>query len=139
MKRSFDSDSERHSSSSSYPNANANAHSLPPQSNMAPSYSSRGNGRGNGSARNSNSNNKRARTSQAGPSHSSQIIPQASPPLYDQAYVESSWRSHGGRGEPNRKWIENPKGVIANYIVALGEHAKYDSKRVRVGNWEGFR
>ena len=124
MKRAFNTD------------YNDQQYSLPPQSNMAPRGGARG---GSGSARNSNSNNKRARTSQAGPSHSSQIIPQASPPLYDQAYVESSWRSHGGRGEPNRKWVENPKGVIANYIVALGEHAKYDSKRVRVGNWEGFR
>lgn len=109
-------------------------YALPPQSNMAPSYGGR-----SGSARNSNSNNKRARTNNAGPSSSQQVVPQASPPLYDQAYVESSWRSHGGRGEPNRKWIENPKGVIANYIVALGEHAKYDSKRVRVGEWVGYR
>lgn len=105
---------------------------------MAPSYSARGGGggRGNGSARNSNSNHSKRPRTQA---PSNQILPQASPPLYDQAYVESSWRSHGGRGEPNRKWIENPKGVLANYIVALGENARYDSKRVRVGNWEGYR
>ncbi|KAK4703876.1 hypothetical protein P7C70_g2332, partial [Phenoliferia sp. Uapishka_3] len=102
---------------------------------MAPSYGG-GRGGGRGGARNSNSNNKRARTSQAS---SSQIIPQASPPLYDQQYVEASWTAHGGRGHPNHKWIENPKGVIANYIVALGEKAKYESKKVRVGNWEGYR
>lgn len=45
----------------------------------------------------------------------------------------------GGRGNPNAKHLENPKGVLANYITALGEQARYQGGRASVNGVEGFR
>jgi len=40
-------------------------------------------------------------------------LPSADPPVHDRAFIESSWQAMGGRGPPNVKWVENPKGVLA--------------------------
>ena len=94
---------------------------------MAPSYGRRG-----GSARNSNSNHsaKRARPSAPPPS--------VAPPLHNQEYIIASFTTQRG-AKPNPKHLENPKGVLANYITALGESAQYKGGRASVNGVEGYR
>ncbi|KAI5476262.1 hypothetical protein MNV49_007899 [Pseudohyphozyma bogoriensis] len=118
------------SSTSTNPNNHYSQQRLP--DSMAP-YS-RGGGRGGGGGRHFNQN-KRQRGGPA-PQPVGQIV---NPPVHDLQYINQSWAALGGRGPPNAKWIENAKGVIANYCVALGESAKYNATRVRIGTWDGYR
>jgi len=43
------------------------------------------------------------------------------------------------RAVVGQKYVENPKGVIANYLKALGEDVKYTTKKVRVDGVELWR
>ncbi|GAA5900811.1 hypothetical protein JCM8208_004617 [Rhodotorula glutinis] len=68
------------------------------------------------------------------------VPPPAAPgPVHDQAYVLRAYAQLGGRGQPNNKFVENPKGVLANYTKALGVDGKYDSRRVTVDGHDLFR
>lgn len=42
-----------------------------------------------------------------------QNLPLIDPPVHDRSFIEASWQAMGGRGQPNIKWVENPKGVLA--------------------------
>ncbi|PRQ70928.1 hypothetical protein AAT19DRAFT_10468 [Rhodotorula toruloides] len=69
----------------------------------------------------------------AGPSRSAKVpLPTAPGPLHDKTYVESVYGAMGGRGKPPPKLIENAKGVISNYVKALGGDPKYEAKKVNV-------
>lgn len=95
---------------------------------MAPSYGRRG----GGSARNSNSNKQSSRPSRPSPS--------VAPPLHDEQYILSAYAAAtGGRAKPNPKHLENPKGVLANYVTALGEKATYKGGKANVAGVEGYR
>jgi hypothetical protein len=87
-------------------------------------------GRG-GSARNSN-HNKRPKLSTA-------KAPIALPPLHDMNYIKSCWAAYGGIGPPNPKWLDNSKGIIANYLTTLGESVTYKAGKAQVGSFIGFR
>lgn len=39
----------------------------------------------------------------------------------------------------NSKWNDNSKGIIANYLGALGLAVTYKGTKARVGTFEGFR
>lgn len=112
--------------------ATGSASSDPLFTTQASMFSGRGGGRGGGSARNAN-HNKRPKPSTAKPS------PIANPPLHNLEYIKSCWMSLGGRGQPNPKWADNSKGIIANYLTTLGESVTYKSGKARVGAFEGFR
>ncbi|KAM0753259.1 P-loop containing nucleoside triphosphate hydrolase protein [Meredithblackwellia eburnea MCA 4105] len=98
----------------------------------------RGGAPSNYNSNNGQSHSKKQRT-QPPIQQQLQQLPIASPPVHDQAFINAQWHALGGRGNPNPKWTENPKGVISNYLTFLGERVQYESKKVAVGNWSGFR
>lgn len=55
--------------------------------------------------------------------------PSAPGPLHDLALLERTYRNQLA---PGSKYLENPKGVIANYVKALGLDPVYQSHRVAV-------
>lgn len=101
---------------------------------LAPQGSMFGGGGGRGSARNSNRSNKGKSAGSKGPAPTVY-----SAPLYDKPYIVSTWKLLGGRGNPNPKWNDNSKGIIANYLSALGLAVAYKGGKAKVGNFDGFR
>ncbi|GAA5851262.1 hypothetical protein JCM5353_007711, partial [Sporobolomyces roseus] len=115
---------------------------LPPQSqshyqDMSTPYRGRGRGasRGRGSSRGGGFSNP-PRSTAAIPS------PSAPPPVHSSDYIlHSLYQQLTGnpRAVVGQKYVENPKGVIANYLKALGEDVKYTTKKVRVDGVELWR
>lgn len=116
---------------------------LPPQSqshyqDMSTPYRGRGRGAsrgGRGSSRGGGFSNS-SRSTAAIPS------PSAPPPIHSSDYIlHSLYQQLTGnpRAVVGQKYVENPKGVIANYLKALGEDVKYTTKKVRVDGVELWR
>ncbi|GAA6053256.1 hypothetical protein JCM3770_002681 [Rhodotorula araucariae] len=74
-----------------------------------------------------------------GPKQPPAPAPPAPGPLHDHAYVLQAYAALGGRGQPNPKYLDNGKGVLANYTKALGVDGKYDAQRVNVDGHDVFR
>ncbi|GAA5992997.1 hypothetical protein JCM10908_000789 [Rhodotorula pacifica] len=62
--------------------------------------------------------------------------PSAPGPLHDLAHLEKTYK---GQLVPGSKYLENPKGVIANYVKALGFDPEYKAMKVLVEGKVVFR
>lgn len=60
-------------------------------------------------------------------------------PIHDKPYIVSTWKTLGGKGNANPKWNDNSKGIIANYLGALGLPITYKGGKAAVGSFIGFR
>ncbi|GAA5926212.1 hypothetical protein JCM1841_001157 [Sporobolomyces salmonicolor] len=89
---------------------------------------------------------KRPRGGGAGPAGAHGRAPPAPPPsapgpIHSQQYILSLYAQLTGRpaAQPNQKYLDNPKGVVANYMTALGLPVKYDTIKRRVDGQDVFR
>ncbi|GAA5985608.1 hypothetical protein JCM11641_004989 [Rhodosporidiobolus odoratus] len=89
-----------------------------------PPNGNRGGGGGGGGGRGGYYGNKRPRSSPA--SQPQQQLPTLSPPLFSLDYVLSTLSSKAQARALNAqqfdKWVGNSKGILANYLSALGEN-----------------
>ncbi|GAA5869564.1 hypothetical protein JCM1840_004460 [Sporobolomyces johnsonii] len=90
--------------------------------------------------------NKRPRGGGAGPGAHAGRAPPAPPPsapgpIHSQQYILSLYAQLTGKptAQPNQKYLDNPKGVVANYMTALGLPVKYDTSKRRVDGQDVFR
>ncbi|GAA6063881.1 hypothetical protein JCM10212_005873 [Sporobolomyces blumeae] len=92
------------------------------------------------------SSSKRPRNNQSS-TRPPAVSPSAPGPIHSEVYIlESLYPSltpPTGPHRPNstalQKYVENPKGVMANYLKALGEDVKYSTEKRRVDDTEVWR
>ncbi|GAA5843294.1 hypothetical protein JCM11251_007280 [Rhodosporidiobolus azoricus] len=85
--------------------------------------------------------NKRPRNSGA-PAAPAAPLPALPPPFLSLDHTLATLRPQAAlRALPGQlaKWQDNPKGVMANYLAALGEPVKYDAKRGSVEGRDVYR
>ncbi|BGP51359.1 hypothetical protein JCM10450v2_007297 [Rhodotorula kratochvilovae] len=83
--------------------------------------------------------NTRGGQGNRGPKPPAAPAPVAPGPLHDHNYVLQAYAALGGRGQPNPKYLDNGKGVLANYTKALGVDGKYEAQRVNIDGQDVFR